>query len=327
MLSLVIPVYRNEGSIPDLLDAVEIVNAATPDGLEAIFVVDGSPDRCYELLREALPERAFHSRLTLLSRNFGSFAAVRAGLQIGTGERFAVMAADLQEPPELVLQMDNELLDQDVDVVLGVREDRSDPMMTRYPAGLYWAMYRRLVITDVPPGGVDVFACRRSFRDALLRLEERHSSLVGQIFWLGFRRSYVPYKRLERRHGRSSWTFRRKLEYLADSVFSFTDLPIRLLVRVGGVVTLVFGMFGLMVALARILGLIEVPGFTALTLLVVFFGSLNLFGLGIVGSYAWRAYENTKARPLHVVLREHEFEPKRTEPLTALPTAPGPSAP
>ena len=314
MLSLVIPVYRNEGSIPELLDAVGVIDAGAPDGLEAVFVVDGSPDRCYELLLEALPDRAFHSRLALLSRNFGSFAAVRAGLQMGTGERFAVMAADLQEPPELVLQMDRELQDQDVDVVLGVREGRSDPLTTRFPARLYWATYRRLVVRDVPPGGVDVFACRRSFRDALLRLEERHSSLVGQIFWLGFRRSYVRYRRLERRHGLSSWTFRRKLEYLADSVYSFTDLPIRLLVRVGGAVTLVFGIFGLIVATARLLGLIDVPGFTALTLLVVFFGSLNLFGLGIVGSYAWRAYENTKARPLHVVLREHEFEPKRSDP-------------
>lgn len=313
MLSLVIPVYRNEGSIPELLDAVDIVDAATPDGLEAIFVIDGSPDRCYELLMHALPERAFASRLALLSRNFGSLAAVRAGLQMGAGHRFAVMAADLQEPPELVLKMDRELREREVDIVLGVREGRSDPLTTRLTAGLYWATYRRLIIPDVPSGGVDVFACTRVFRDALLRLEERHSSLVGQAFWLGFQRSYVPYTRLERRHGQSSWTLRKKLEYLADSVYSFTDLPIRLLVRVGGAVAFVFGLFGLVVAVARILGLIDVPGYAALTLLIVFFGALNLFGLGIVGSYAWRAYENSKARPLHIVLREHAFEPKRTD--------------
>ena len=251
MLSLVIPVYRNEGSIPELLDAVDVVDAATPDGLEAIFVIDGSPDRCYELLMHALPERAFASRLALLSRNFGSLAAVRAGLQIGTGHRFAVMAADLQEPPELVIEMDRKLREREVDVVLGVREGRSDPLTTRWTAGLYWATYRRLIIPDVPSGGVDVFACTRLFRDALLRLEERHSSLVGQVFWLGFRRSYVPYTRLERRHGQSSWTLRKKLEYLADSVYSFTDLPIRLLVRVGGAVAFIFGLFGLVVAVAQ----------------------------------------------------------------------------
>jgi glycosyltransferase involved in cell wall biosynthesis len=309
MLSLIIPLYRNEGSIPDLLEAVDVVRAGVPDGLEAVFVVDGSPDRCYELLLKSLPARAYPSRLALLSRNFGSFSAIRAGLELGSGQRYAVMAADLQEPPELVIRMDAELRAGDVDVVLGVREGRSDPRATRWPADIYWALYRRLVITDIPPRGVDVFACNRVFRDALVRMAELHSSLIGQVFWLGFRRSFVSYARQERRHGRSAWTLRRKLEYFADSVYSFTDLPIRLLIRIGGIVALVFGIFGLIVAAARLLGVIEVPGFAALALLIVFFGSLNLFGLGIVGSYAWRGYENSKARPTHVVLREHSFEP------------------
>src|SRR5688572_13948482 len=127
MLSLVIPVYRNEASLPDLLDAVEGLHRALDGAMETVFVVDGSPDRSYAILREELARRPIRSKLVLLSRNFGAFSAVRCGLAHGEGQRYAVMAADLQEPPELVAQMDAALREGDVDVVVGVRESRGDP--------------------------------------------------------------------------------------------------------------------------------------------------------------------------------------------------------
>lgn len=313
VLSLVIPVYRNEGSLPDLLAAVAGLDRASNGAFEVVFVIDGSPDRCYQILRDVLPSQPFHSRLLLLSRNFGSFAAIRAGLEAAQGERFAVMAADLQEPPELVLEMDTVLRDDQADVVVAVRESRQDPLLARLPAQLFWGFYRRFVVPEMPPGGVDVFACNRAFRNQLLRLEERHSSLIAQIFWLGFRRRNVSYARQQRRHGTSAWTLRKKLNYLSDSVFAFTDLPIRLLIRTGGTVALLAAAFGVAVAASRILGWIDVPGYAATVIAIVFFGALNLFGLGIVGSYAWRTYENTKARPLSVVLRSHEHSPNSIE--------------
>lgn len=234
MLTLVIPVYRNEGSIPDLLDAVENLHHALNGEMETVFVVDGSPDRCYELLRETLPEKSFPSKLALLSKNFGSFQAIRVGLQLGSGERFAVMAADLQEPPELVLEMDRALRNESIDVVVGVRDGRKDPLLSRIPSQVFWRLYRRYVVPEIPPGGVDVFGCNRHFRDNLLQLDERHSSLIAQIFWLGFRRKCISYDRQARQHGKSAWTLHKKINYLMDSVFAFTDLPIRLLIRVGG---------------------------------------------------------------------------------------------
>ena len=313
MLSLIVPVYRNEESIPDLLDAVRGIAEALPDRLEAVFVVDGSPDRSFEVLQEALPAWPVRSRLALLSRNFGAFPAVRAGLQLATGDRFAIMAADLQEPPELILRMDELLRDDAADVVLGVREDRHDPASTRLPARTFWAIYRRLVVREIPPGGVDVFACNDAFRQQLLALEEHHSSLVAQLFWLGFRRAYVAYVRRQRMHGRSAWTFGKKVGYLTDSVFSVTDLPVQLLTRVGGLLAIMFGAFGLLAATAKLLGLVEIPGFTALAVLIVFVGATNLLGLGIVGSYAWRAYENTKQRPLHIVWQQIDHEPSSSD--------------
>lgn len=307
MLSLVIPVYRNEESLPDLLAAVQGLSEQLGGAMETIFVVDGSPDRCYDILRERLPLCAFRSRLVLLTRNFGSFAAIRAGLEIADGPYFAVMAADLQEPPELVLQMHGILAQDQADIVVAVREARMEPLLKRLPAQIFWGLYRRYVVPEVPPGGVDVFACNRAFRDTLMQLEERHSSLIAQIFWLGFRRQQVPYVRQPRQHGESAWTLRKKINYLMDSVFAFTDLPIRLLIRGGAMGAVAAAMVGLIVAVARAAGAITVPGYAMTMLMIVFFGALNLLSLGIVGSYAWRAYENTKARPLAIRLRVDHF--------------------
>lgn len=308
MLSLIIPVYCNEGSIVDLLKAVADLHQKLEEELEAIFIVDGSPDRCYELLRDALPDQPFPSKLALLSRNFGSFAAIRAGLQLSNSERYAVMAADLQEPPELILEMDKVLRSGSYDVVVGTREGRNDPRLSRISAQIFWWLYQKYVMPDVPSGGVDIFGCNRAFRDTLLQLDERHSSLISQIFWLGFRRKFISYVRQERQHGKSAWTVRKKINYLMDSVFAFTDLPIRLLIRVGGGAAVIAGLLGLVVVGGKLTGLISVPGYAMTMLTITFLGAVNLFGLGIVGSYAWRAYENTKARPIAIPMNIHHFE-------------------
>lgn len=307
MLTLVIPVYKNEDSISSLLTVIDRMASNLNGDFEAVFVVDGSPDRSYELLSAALLKQTFRSVLVLLSRNFGSFMAIRTGLSCGHGSRFAVMAADLQEPPELILEMNRILCEEPVDVVIGAREARSDPWLSRFASNLFWGMYRRYVVPEIPPGGVDLFGCNKDFRDTLLSLEERHSSLVAQVFWLGFRRKLVTYTRLPRQQGKSAWTFKKKLNYLMDSVFAFTDLPIRLLIRTGAGGAVLAALIGLLVLVAKLQGSIGVPGYAMTVLLIVFLGSLNLLGLGIVGSYAWRTYENTKNRPLAIPMRVQRF--------------------
>ena len=308
MLSLIIPVYRNEASIPELLAELQGLHQALAGALEVVFVVDGSPDRCHELLRTLLPRTGLDATLVLLTRNFGAFAAVRMGLQQARGDTFAVMAADLQEPPELVLRMQAVLADGAVDVVVAERTLRHDPFWQRWQAALFWSLYRRYVVPEMPPGGVDIFACNRAFRDALLDLGESRSSLIAQIFWLGFRRAGVPYERQPRRHGQSAWTWRKKLAYLADSVFAFTDLPVRLLTRVGALGLLVAAVLGVVVLFGKLSDLIGVPGYAMTLIAILFFGALNLLSLGIVGTYAWRAYENTKQRPQAIALRVDRFE-------------------
>jgi glycosyltransferase involved in cell wall biosynthesis len=296
--SLVVPVYRNAGSIAALVDVVGHIAGQVDGSLEAIFVIDGSPDDSRDRLLHALENASVSARIVEHSRNFGSFAAIRTGMALARGQRIAVMAADLQEPPELVIEFLDRLASHEVDVVAGERvsrDDRGDSL-----SGLYWRLYRRFVIAEIPVTGVDVFACTAAVRDVVCSLEAVHTSLVAQLFWVGFRRELVPYERRPS-ESESGWTFRRKLRYLSDSVFAFTDLPVRLLWSVG-VLGLALGVLvGLIVLVARIAGAITVPGYAATILVLVFFASLNLMGLGIVGSYVWRAYDTAKGRPGAIV--------------------------
>ncbi len=301
MLSVIVPVYKSAENIDDLLRALDQLNDRLDGQLEVVFVVDGSPDDSYRRLADRLPTSRLCTQLVELSRNFGSFSAIRAGFAAARGERFAVLAADLQEPIELVEQFDRLLRTGECDVTIGQRIGRRDPLPSRMTANIFWWAFRRWVQNEVPPGGVDVFGCTRQVRRHLLRLREGHSSLVGLLFWVGFRRAMVPYERQQRTAGTSAWTFRRKLRYFVDSGFSFTDLPISLLLMLGGFGLVTSVIFSIIVLVSKLLFLIPVPGYVPTVLLVTFFGALNCFGLGVIGSYVWRTYENSKGRPNFIV--------------------------
>jgi len=299
--SIIIPVYKNEGSITRLIDALSEMNLSLNNEMEAVFVVDGSPDKSFELLKNLIKQLNFPAQLLAHSRNFGSFAAIRTGLVAARGEYFGVMAADLQEPPELLVTFFKCLLADECDIAVGTRQGRQDPFLSRIASSAFWGIYRRLVVPEMPEGGVDVFGCNRQFRDQLVQLEESRSSLIALIFWLGFRRKLVGYERHHRQEGKSAWTFKKKIDYMMDSVFSFTDLPIRLLIKIGSLGSILAITMALLILAAKLMGVIEVPGYAATVLVVLIFGTLNLLGLGLVGTYAWRAYENSKKRPLAVV--------------------------
>lgn len=311
LYSVIIPVYRNEEFVPHLIREFSALaeQARRRFGVEMefVFVVDASPDRSYDKLAEVLPRAPFASQLLLHVRNFGAFAAIRTGMQAARGDYLGVIAADLQEPPSLLLEFLEVLLRGEYEVAFGVREAREDPATSKLASGLFWYLYRLLIMPEIPKGGVDVFGCTRRVRDDLLALNEAHSSLVGQVFWLGYTRAYLPYSRRAREFGRSAWTVRKKVKYLLDNVFAFSDLPIRLLSVLGFIGVMVAAVLGLSVIILRLRGDIDIPGYAATVITVMFFGALNTLGLGLVGSYAWRTYENTKQRPLALVYSERQF--------------------
>jgi polyisoprenyl-phosphate glycosyltransferase len=306
--TVVVPIYRNETTLSALLLQIADLDQQRSDLLEVVFVIDGSPDNSYALLKQRLPEMRFPSQIVSLSRNFGSFAAIRAGLTAARGEFIAILAADLQQPVSSVGQF-FDALERGADIVVGQRSSRHDPWFSRVAATTFWKLYRRFVQPQMPPGGADSFACRRHVRDVLVALPEATSALVGLLFWVGFRRELVTYPRAARGSGKSGWTLERKLRYAFDTAFAFSDLPITTMVVTGAV-----GISGSVVGIVAVLigwmlGAVDVRGYTPLMLALLLSFSTTLLALGIVGGYVWRIFENTKGRPIPLVHSVEQISP------------------
>lgn len=310
--SVVVPVYGNRATLPAVLSRLALVAEQLQGGLEAVFVVDGSPDDSAAVLAEVVPEQHLAVQVLEHSRNFGSFAAIRTGLASARGDFVGVMAADLQEPPEVMLGFFEQLQSGDFDVAVGRRTSRADPGGSALMSKAFWGLYRRAINPDIPPGGVDVFACTRDVAQRLILLDESHTSLVALLYWVGFRRVEVPYDRVARAEGSSGWTLRKKVTYLSDSVFAFTRIPIHALTALGVVGTLVTTVVALVVLVSWLTGRIDSPGYTPLMLTMLFSTFLLLTGMGVLGSYVWRTYENTKRRPA-ALTRTHWIHDPQTE--------------
>lgn len=307
MYSLIIPVYNNAESLPELVSSLDQISLQLNRRLEVVFVIDGSPDHSYEVLKQVLVKVSFKAVILVLSRNFGSFAAIRAGMEAASGPYYAVMAADLQEPPELALAFFNKLANNEADIVLGVRAKRNDPFFSKLFAKIYWSCYRRFIQQSMPKGGIDIFGCNQVVRDKLLQLHESNSSLVGLLMWIGFSRTLLSYERLPRKYGKSSWSFRRKLRYLSNSIFSFSNLPIRILTALGSFSIFLSICLGFYIAYARLVHHIGLPGYASTLLIILFFTGINVLSYGIIGAYVWRIFENSKNRPQSIVMVKNEF--------------------
>lgn len=305
--SVVVPIYKNFDTLPLLLERLNKIAKSLRKKLEVVFVIDGSPDQSKLFLMQYLPQCQFKSRIVSHSRNFGSFDAVRTGLRYSSGEFIAVMAADLQEPHDLVEKFFHSLEANEGEIAIGTRVSRHDPIYSKLFSNMYWYFYRKLVFKEIPKGGIDVFAVKRQVAMLLIEFTESNSSLIGQLMWSGFRRIEIPYERQKRVHGKSSWTFSRKFKYLSDSIFSFTSLPIKLILILGVFGTLVFSLIAITVFIFWFFGKISVPGYSALMIVQLLSSASLLFAMGVIGSYIWRTYDNSKMRPSSIVMDVENF--------------------
>lgn len=309
--TLIIPIYKSEQNIPHLLEAIAEIDKKYADGFEAVFVIDGSPDNSYIVLNDLLPQYEFNAQVISLSRNFGSFAAIQTGMLHARGKYLAVVAADLQEPPELIDQFFEILVENKADIVFGQRISRQDSFMQSFLANIFWFLYKRLVNPNIPRGGVDIFGCNDIVRNVIAKIHEPNSSLIGHLFWAGFRRAFVPYERRARKVGKSSWTLTKRFKYMLDSVFSFSDFPIMLILWVGVIGIFFSVVLSIITLFAYFMGFISVPGYTSVLLLTAFLGSVILTTQGLSGCYLWRTYENTKNRPLTLIQEIKDFSKQR----------------
>lgn len=300
-LSIVVPVYYNEQSLPHLFVHLQKLEQSLINkdiATELIFVDDGSGDDSFaELLniKHARPE----TKIIKLTRNFGNVRAEKAGYPYVTGDCFCCLAADLQDPPELIDEMADYWLAGEKFIIC-TREERVDPPLTTLFANLYYRMVRSFVIRNYPKGGYDLALMDRDMLP-YMRNSGKNINPALFAFSLGYEPIVIKYKRQKREFGKSRWTFAKKFNYFIDSILGYSVIPIHIISWIGIALAIVSFGYGLFTVFEVLIKGIEVRGFASLFTLTAFLSGLILIMLGIIGQYIWRIFDEIVGLPESVV--------------------------
>ncbi len=311
-VTVIIPAYNEAANLPALHEHLANV-AAGINGYEFkfLFVDDGSTDETPVILSRL---RMFDARVRALrfSRNFGSHAACLAGLMNAEGDLAVILAADLQDPPEMIREMLAQM-EEGFDVVLAVRSQREDPWLTVRLANLYHRLMRRYAIPTWPLHGADVIMIRRPVRDVVVHWRQKNTSIFAQIIWSGFRQTSIFYNKQRRHAGRSKWTLRKKIKLLVDSFVSFSFSPVRLISYSGIGLSAVGFAYALFIVLNKLFFSQPIQGWSSLMIVLLLVSGFQLLMLGVIGEYLWRALDEVRGTPPFVIQSRLGFEIQEQE--------------
>lgn len=300
-LSIVIPVYFNALSLNSLyqaLIALEQRLLSVGVSVELIFVDDGSGD---DSLKELLEIKKVDARIKVikLTRNFGSIHAVKAGFKFVSGDCFTVLAADMQDPPELVLDMVKHWLSGSKFVICE-RVSRDDPVISKIFSKIYYKLLRLMVMKDFPEGGFDLALMDKDMLPHMVN-SAKNSYMALLAYWLGYKPDIILYHRRPRIHGKSRWTFAKKFKVFLDVMLGFSVTPIRAISAIGVIVSICSFLYGIAVVVSAMTQGIPAAGFPTIVSLITFLLGLIIIMLGIIGEYLWRIFDETNLRPETVI--------------------------
>ena len=298
-LSVVIPCYNEEDSLPALVEVLSEELPKVAASYEVILVDDGSRDRTLPILRDIARAHPAFGYLAL-SRNFGKESAMLAGLSHARGDKVAIMDADLQHPPELLAEM-LPLLDGEAQQVVARRTRDQDPVLRTFLSKAYYRLINRLTDVDLEDGVGDFRVLDRTAVHALLTLGETNRFSKGLFAWIGFDTAVVDYRNVSRAAGTTKWRMRDLFNYGIDGVVSFNYRPLRLSIWFGVLVTAVAVLYSLWVLGAAIIHGNSAPGYVTLICAISGFGGVQMILLGVIGEYLGRIYAETKRRPLFLL--------------------------
>ncbi|MES2559962.1 MAG: glycosyltransferase family 2 protein [Bacteroidota bacterium] len=301
-LSIIIPCYHNEHNIPVTSRALIANESLFPADIsfEYVMVDDGSKDNTFEALKQFKNEYPSKVKLVKLSGNFGSYNAIQAGMKYATGDCNIVIAADLQDPPELMVKM-VEYWKKGVKLVLANREDREDPFFSKLFANQYQKLIRKYALPNLPKGGFDFCLFDQQLREQVVALEEKNTNSLYLLVWLQYDYVSIPYQRKERSIGKSKWTFKKKVQLFIDSFISFSYTPLRLITGSGLILGLFSFLYALYVLWSKLTGHVAVEGWSALMVVFLLVSSFQMIAIGIIGEYLWRNLEASRKRPPYIV--------------------------
>jgi glycosyltransferase involved in cell wall biosynthesis len=304
--SIVIPIYNEEESFPALVKRLREVMDQLDGPTEVVLVDDGSRDGSYELMRDVnVADPRF--KIVQLSRNFGHQIAITAGMDVASGQAVIVMDADLQDPPEVILQMAARW-QEGYEVVYAVREHRDgETLFKRKTATIFYGIQRRLAEIDQPMEVGDFRLVDRKALDAFLQMRERNRYVRGMFSWVGFRQTSVPYTRASREAGQSKYPLRKMTRLALDGFVGFSTAPLRFALTAGLIMAFGSVLYGIVAIAMKLAGVSYVPGYASLLVAITFLSGVQLIVIGMVGQYVARIYDETRARPLYLVREAQGF--------------------
>ncbi|BCP57643.1 glucosyl transferase family 2 [Streptococcus parasuis] len=302
MISVIVPCFNEEEAIPYFYDAMEKVRKEMGEQFEYIFVNDGSKDRTLTVLRQLSgQDRAV--RYLSFSRNFGKEAALYAGLQAAQGELLTVMDVDLQDPPEMLMEM-KKLLDENVELdCVGTRRVSRDgePPIRSFFAKLFYKLMNKISQVEVVDGARDFRLMRRHMVDAILSVSEYNRFSKGIFAWVGFETEYLPYENVERVAGETSWSFWKLLSYSIEGIINFSDTPLNIASFTGFFTFLLSLVLMVFVVIKTLVFGDPTIGWPSTICIILFLGGLQLMTIGILGKYLAKVFLETKKRPIYIV--------------------------
>jgi dolichol-phosphate mannosyltransferase len=304
--SIVLPVYNEEDNVGEVHKRVTKVLKSLKKDFELIFINDGSFDKTLKKLKKLQSTRPY-IKIINFSRNYGHQAAVTAGMDYSSGEYIAVLDADLQDPPE-VLPMFFAKLDEGYDVVYAIRRNRKEGILKKAAYSIFYRILRTISNIDIPLDTGDFCVMSKRVVTTMRKMPERNRFVRGIRSWVGFRQVGIEYERHERHGGQSKYTFHKLIKLAVDGMLSFSYIPLRIM-TFGGMFAFLASIVGVFVTLyLRLFTKTFVPGFATTIILLMFTGGIIILGLGIIGEYIARIYDEVKQRPPYIVESLHGFE-------------------
>jgi dolichol-phosphate mannosyltransferase len=299
--SIVIPVYYNEINLPETIpQLLGLSKDFAGYRLELVFVNDGSGDHSLDILLDFQSRHPESIQIVDLTRNFGSMAAIQAGLTVATGDCVGMISADLQDPPELFCEM-LQHWEKGNKAVFAIRQDREEGLLQKFFSNGYYSLIQRFAIQDYPSGGFDFFLVDRQVVDEINHVQEKNTNIMTFIFWLGFKPILLPYVRRSRKKGKSRWTMAKKLKLFVDTFVAFSYFPIRALSLIGLLIAIGSFCYGMFTLFYWFFFSIPVQGYVPIMLAITFTSGVQMTMLGVLGEYLWRTLDEVRRRPAFVI--------------------------
>ena len=300
-LSLVVPCYNEAENVAAFQAAVISAFGVCGFDYEIVFVDDGSKDATLHNLKKLYNAQKCPIKVVSFSRNFGKESAIYAGMEHAGGEYISLIDADLQQRPEIVLDM-VKILDEkpEYDVVAAYQDRRGEGKVLSFFKKGFYNIINHLSDVNLHSDASDFRTFRRSVRDSLLELAEYHRFSKGLFAWVGYDTCFIPYTACERHAGKTKWSFKKLMNYAIEGIIGFSTRPLRYSIYIGSFTAVAAILYLIWVVLEKLIWGIDIPGYATIIVLILLLGSIQLFCIGIIGEYVGRTFEQSKNRPVYI---------------------------